>query len=333
MSTLIIAEVGVNHNGSMDIAKELIDVASEAGADIVKFQTFTADKLAQINAPSAQYQIQNNKNLDSQFQMLKKLELSRENFIELYLYCKQKKIEFLSTGFDLESLDFLIALGIKRIKIPSGEINNLPLLRHAASFHLPIIVSTGMCSLNEVHETIECLVKEGASKNNLTALHCTSQYPTPLNAVNLQAMATMKEHLAIDIGYSDHTLNHETPIAAVSMGAKIIEKHFTLSRSMQGPDHLASLEPQDLKSMIDSIRNTELLIGSKEKKPTQIELETMRVARKSIVAKTLIPLGKIIEDADLDTKRPADGLSPMMWDQVIGTVSPKEYKKDELITL
>jgi N,N'-diacetyllegionaminate synthase len=333
MKTLVIAEVGVNHNGSMEIAKKLIDVASESGANIVKFQTFTAEKLVKNNAPRAQYQIDNTDKKESQFEMLKKLEMTKENFIELNLYCSQKKIEFLSTGFDIESINFLVDLGIKRIKIPSGEINNLPLLRHISSFDLPIILSTGMSSLEEVKETVQFLIKEGVSKKNLIILHCTSQYPAPLDSVNLRAMLTIKEQLHIDIGYSDHTLNFETPIAAVSMGAKIIEKHFTLSRSMDGPDHPASLEPQDLKSMIESIRNTELLLGSKEKKPTEIELQTIKVARKSIVAKKIIPHGKTIEESDIDTKRPGDGVSPMHWDTVIGSTAKKKYKKDEQIII
>ena len=333
MKTLVIAEVGVNHNGSMEIAKKLIDVASESGANIVKFQTFTAEKLVKNNAPRAQYQIDNTNKKESQFEMLKKLEMTKENFIELNLYCSQKKIEFLSTGFDIESINFLVDLGIKRIKIPSGEINNLPLLRHISSFDLPIILSTGMSSLEEVKETVQFLIKEGVSKKNLTILHCTSQYPAPLDSVNLRAMLTIKEQLHIDIGYSDHTLNFETPIVAVSMGAKIIEKHFTLSRSMDGPDHPASLEPQDLKSMIESIRNTELLLGSKEKKPTEIELQTIKVARKSIVAKKIIPHGKTIEESDIDTMRPGNGVSPMHWDTVIGSTAKKKYKKNEQIIL
>lgn len=333
MKTLIIAEVGVNHNGDIEKAKELIDIASESGADIVKFQTFKAESLVTRDAPRAQYQIKNTGNLDSQFEMLKKLELSKESFVELSSYCSKKRIEFLSTGFDKESLDFLINIGIKRVKIPSGEINNLPLLKHIAGIGLPIILSTGMCLLKEVEETMNFLIKEGVEKNKITILHCTSQYPAPVESVNLQAMITMKELFNVKVGYSDHTLNNETPIAAVSMGATIIEKHFSLSRSMDGPDHAASLEPNELKQMINSIRTTEMLIGSDEKKPTDIEKDNIQVVRKSIVAKKNIPLGKCIEESDLNTKRPGNGLSPMLWDDIIGTKAKREYKEDDQIIL
>lgn len=331
MKNIVIAEVGVNHNGSIETAKELIDIASEHGADIVKFQTFSADKLVTHDAPKAKYQVENTKNSDSQFKMLKKLELSRDSFIELSNYCFEKNIEFLSTGFDQQNIKFLVDIGIKRIKIPSGEINNLPLLKYISQFKLPIILSTGMATLDEVRESLEFLYKKGVKNKDITLLHCTSQYPTPLEYVNLKAMETMKKTFNINVGYSDHTLNYETPIAAIAMGAKIIEKHFTLSRSMEGPDHAASLEPKELKHMIISIRNTEMLLGSKEKKPTSIEKENIKVARKSIVAFKNIPAGKVIEESDLDTKRPGSGISPMEWENIIGTKAKKDFKKDDQI--
>lgn len=331
MKNIVIAEVGVNHNGSIETAKELIDIASEYGADIVKFQTFSADKLVTHDAPKAKYQVENTKNSDSQFKMLKKLELSRDSFIELSDYCFEKNIEFLSTGFDQQNTKFLVDIGIKRIKIPSGEINNLPLLKYISQFKLPIILSTGMATLDEVRESLEFLYKKGVKKQDITLLHCTSQYPTPLEHVNLKAMQTMKKTFNINVGYSDHTLNYETPIAAIAMGAKIIEKHFTLSRSMEGPDHAASLEPKELKHMITSIRNTEMLLGSEEKEPTSIEKENIKVARKSIVAFKNIPAGKVIEESDLDTKRPGSGISPMEWENIIGTKAKKDFKKDDQI--
>ena len=332
MKTLIIAEVGVNHNGDIDTAKKLIDVASESDADVVKFQTFNAESLVTNEAPKAKYQIDNTKNQDSQLEMLKELELSKETFKDLSEYCQSKNIEFLSTGFDKESIKFLIDIGIKRVKIPSGEINNLPLLKYISTLGLPIIISTGMSYLSEVKDTFDYFLNQGVHKDQITLLHCTSEYPASIDSVNMKAMIRMRDEFNVNIGYSDHTLNIETPIAAVAMGAEVIEKHFTLSRSMNGPDHAASLEPNELADMIVSIKNTEVLLGSDEKKPTAEEKENIKVARKSIVAIKDIIVGKVIEESDIDTKRPGDGISPMKWESIVGSVAKRSYKKNDQIT-
>lgn len=332
MKTLIIAEVGVNHNGDIDTAKKLIDVASESDADVVKFQTFNAESLVTDEAPKAKYQIDNTKNQNSQLEMLKELELSKETFKDLSEYCQGKDIEFLSTGFDKESIKFLIDIGIKRVKIPSGEINNLPLLKYISTLGLPIIISTGMSYLSEVKDTFDYFLNQGVQKDQITLLHCTSEYPASIDSVNMKAMIRMRDEFNVNIGYSDHTLNIETPIAAVAMGAVVIEKHFTLSRSMNGPDHAASLEPNELADMIVSIKNTEVLLGSDEKKPTAEEKENIKVARKSIVASKDILVGKVIEESDIDTKRPGDGISPMKWESIVGSVAKRSYKKNDQIT-
>ena len=332
MKTLIIAEVGVNHNGDIDTAKKLIDVASESDADVVKFQTFNAESLVTNEAPKAKYQIDNTKNQNSQLEMLKELELSKETFKDLSEYCQSKDIEFLSTGFDIESTKFLIDIGIKRVKIPSGEINNLPLLKYISTLGLPIIISTGMSYLSEVKETFDYFLNQGVQKDQITLLHCTSEYPASIDSVNMKAMIRMRDEFNVNVGYSDHTLNIETPIAAVAMGAVVIEKHFTLSRSMNGPDHAASLEPNELADMIVSIKNTEVLLGSDEKKPTAEEKENIKVARKSIVASKDILVGKVIEESDIDTKRPGDGISPMKWESIVGSVAKRSYKKNDQIT-
>lgn len=332
MKTLIIAEVGVNHNGDIDTAKKLIDVASESDADVVKFQTFNAESLVTNEAPKAKYQIDNTKNQNSQLEMLKELELSKETFKDLSEYCQGKDIEFLSTGFDKESIKFLVDIGIKRVKIPSGEINNLPLLKYISTLGLPIIISTGMSYLSEVKETFDYFLNQGVQKDQITLLHCTSEYPASIDSVNMKAMIRMRDEFNVNVGYSDHTLNIETPIAAVAMGAVVIEKHFTLSRSMNGPDHAASLEPNELADMIVSIKNTEVLLGSDEKKPTAEEKENIKVARKSIVASKDILVGKVIEESDIDTKRPGDGISPMKWESIVGSVAKRSYKKNDQIT-
>jgi len=329
--TIIIAEAGVNHNGDMNLAKELVEIASDAGADIVKFQTFKAKNLVTIKAKKAGYQQKNVGGSSDQYSMLKTLELTYEQFEQLKEYCDQKNIEFLSTAFDLDSLDFLVSIGIKRIKIPSGEINNLPYLTMASSYGLPIILSTGMSTLFEIKEALNIFLHQGLNKNQITIMHCTTEYPTPIDSVNLLAMKTITETINIDVGYSDHTTNYEVPIAAVAIGAKVIEKHFTKSRKLQGPDHQASLEPTELIKMISSIRNTEILLGSSEKKPTKVELDNLAVARKSIVAKSNIKKGELLSQENMTTKRPGSGLSPMAWNDLINTKAVKDFQKDELI--
>lgn len=333
MKTLVIAEAGVNHNGEIDKAMQLIDIAVDAGADIVKFQTFKAEDLVTDYAKKANYQQKNSSSKDNQLQMLKKLELTNQEFHELSKYCAKRDIEFLSTAFDKESLDFLVEIGIKRIKIPSGDINNFPMLKQAAIFDMPIILSTGMCDLKEIERSYNFFIDQGKLKEEITILHCTTEYPVPINNINLLAMKTIRDKLQADIGYSDHSCDIETPIIAVALGAKVIEKHFTLSKSLEGPDHMASLEPHELKQMIASIKKTEIILGSKEKLPTEIEKLNSLVVRRSIVAKKDIPIGKILEESDLDTKRPGDGISPMLWDEIIGSKAKKEYRKDDQIEL
>lgn len=330
--TLIIAEAGVNHNGDINLAKKLIDAAAEAGADYVKFQTFNSKKLVSKSAQKADYQIENTKNsTDSQLQMLQKLELSKTMHFELLDYCAQKDIKFLSTGFDLDSLDFLDELGIDRFKIPSGEITNLPYLRKIASFRKPVIVSTGMADMGEVADAINVLMKGGVHKKDITIVHCNTEYPTPMQDVNLKAMQTMGKEFSVAIGYSDHTLGIEVPVAAVAMGASVIEKHFTLDNNMEGPDHKASLEPAELKAMANAIRNIEKALGNGIKAPSPSELKNKEVVRKSIVANTKIKKGELFTDKNLTVKRPGTGISPMKMDKVIGTIASKNYQEDDLI--
>lgn len=331
LSTLIIAEAGVNHNGSLKIAKNLIDIASSAGADIVKFQTFKTEDIVIKEAKKANYQSKNTSTDETQYQMLKNLELSYEEFAILKLYCDEKDIEFLSTAFDFDSLDFLVNLGIKRIKIPSGEITNLPYLRKASTYSLPIILSTGLSNLEEVGEAINIIIQSGLDKNNMTILHCTSDYPAPLESVNLNAMKTIEKEFGVRVGYSDHTNNLEVAVAAVSLGASVIEKHFTISKDNSGPDHKASLEPKELQQMISSIRNIEIAMGSKEKKPSESELQNLDVIRRSIVAKNIIKKGDLLTAHNIMTKRPGSGVSPMHWDQMIGTEATRDYEKNEFI--
>lgn len=332
---LIIAEAGVNHNGSIDLAKGLVDVAAEAGADIVKFQTFKANKLVSTFAKKADYQIANMKESDddTQFGMLKRLELSEENHLILIDYCKQKGIQFLSTGFDVDSLQYLAGLGIKIAKIPSGEITNLPYLRAVASLFPQIILSTGMSELMEVRDAIAVLLAGGIQKKKITVLHCNTEYPTPFDDVNLRAMNGLQKQLDVAVGYSDHTPGIEVPVAAVALGASIIEKHFTLDRNMEGPDHKASLEPAELKAMVTAIRNIEIAMGREEKKPSPSEIKNRSVARKSIVAARFIKKGELFSESNLTVKRPGDGISPMRWDEVMGQAAKKDFKADELIEL
>jgi N,N'-diacetyllegionaminate synthase len=331
---IIIAEAGVNHNGEIDTAKKLIDAAANARVDFVKFQTFKAKNTVTKNANRANYQNVNTKNDDSQFEMLKKLELSEEMHSELVAYCKAKKVKFLSTGFDLESLEFLHNLGIEVFKIPSGEITNLPYLKKIASFKKPIIMSTGMANMLEVEEAYNVLLKEGLAKDDITIVHCNTEYPTPMMDVNLKAMNSIGDKLNVKIGYSDHTLGIEVPIAAVSLGAKVIEKHFTLDRNLPGPDHSASLEPFELKAMVTAIRNIEIAIsGSGIKEPSPSELKNKSIARKSIIALKDIKQGEFFSENNLTTKRPGYGISPMLWDEVIGMRAIRDFKEDDLIEL
>ena len=331
MSVFIIAEAGVNHNGSIDLAKKLIDVASDAGADAVKFQSFKAENLATKNAQKAMYQKETTNIEESQFHMLKKLELSTEMHKELISYCRNKKIIFLSSPFDHESIELLEDLGLEIFKIPSGEITNLPYLRHIGKLDRKIILSTGMSNIDEVKNALDILINSGTKKENITVLHANTEYPTPMEDVNLRAMVTIGKELDIKFGYSDHTLGIEVDIAAVAMGANCIEKHFTLDCNMEGPDHKASLEPNELKAMVVAIRNIELALGKNIKKPSKSELPNIQIVRKSIVAKTVIKKGEIFSEKNLTTKRPGGGTNPMKWDVIIGTKAIKDYNEDELI--
>ena len=328
----IIAEAGVNHNGSIELAKKLIDVAVEAGADAVKFQTFKANNLVSKNAQKAEYQKANiNDGDDSQFNMLKKLELDIETHKELISYSKSKDIMFLSTPFDHESIDLLNDLGLQIFKIPSGEITNLPYLRHIGKLGKKVILSTGMADIGEIEDALDVLTTAGTVKEHITVLHANTMYPTPMEDVNLKAMLTIGNTFDVTYGYSDHTLGIEVDIAAVAMGASCIEKHFTLDKTMQGPDHKASLEPDELKAMVQAIRNIEVALGCSIKKSSKSETPNIAVARKSIVAKTGIKKGEILNENNITIKRPGNGLSPMRWDEMIGSVALKDYSEDELI--
>lgn len=327
----VIAEAGVNHNGSINIAKRLIETAKEAGADVVKFQTFRADHLASKYAQKAEYQLHTTDEKETQKEMLKKLELTYDMHVELIQHCKDVGIDFLSTPFDMDSIELLERVGMNQYKIPSGEITNLPYLRKIGSLKKPVILSSGMSTMEEVREAVKILKENGAT--DVSVLHCNTQYPTPMTDVNLKVINSMKKELGICVGYSDHTQGIEVPIAAVAMGAEIIEKHFTLDRTMEGPDHRASLEPDELKAMIKAIRNIEKALGDAEKKPTASEKNNIIVVRKSIVARKRIETGEIFSDDNITTKRPGNGLSPMLWDSVVGTVSKRKYEEDELIEL
>ena len=329
---MIIAEVGVNHNGSMNTAKKMIRIASEAGADYVKFQTFKAESLLTKSANKAEYQKRSSNSSESQFEMIKKYELSADQHKELMNYCNNHSIGFLSSPFDINSIHLLSKLNVSYYKIPSGEITNLPYLREIASIGKPIIMSTGMSDLDEVKSALEILLKSGMLKEKITILHCNTEYPTPMEDVNLKSMLTIKKKLGVQVGYSDHTLGIEVPIAAVSLGATVIEKHFTLDRKLSGPDHSASLEPNELKSMIIAIRNIEKAMGNSEKTPTKSELKNLPVARKSIVAKRSIKKGEIFTEKNLTIKRPGLGISPMKWDEIIGKEAARDYKVDDLIS-
>ena len=327
----IIAEAGVNHNGSIEAAKKLIDVAVEAGADAVKFQTFKAEKLVSKNTQKAEYQKQTTDKNESQFEMIKKLELDIEAHEKLIAYCKIKNIMFLSTPFDHDSIKLLNDLGLEIFKIPSGEITNLPYLRHIGSLNKKVILSTGMANLGEIENALDILSLAGTKKENITVLHANTEYPTPIEDVNLKAMVTIGNAFGVKFGYSDHTLGIEVPVAAVALGANVIEKHFTLDKNMEGPDHKASLEPDELKTMICAISNIAKALGDGIKKPSKSELKNMQVARKSIVASRDVKIGEILDENNLAVKRPGNGISPMRWDEIIGMVAKKDYKEDELI--
>lgn len=331
MKTLIIAEAGVNHNGDLKLAKQLIDAAVIAGADLVKFQTFNAARLAAISAKKADYQQRATGSAESQYDMLRRLELSEEMHHELIAYCKAKNIGFLSTGFDIESVDLLAKLGQDHFKIPSGEITNLPYLRHIGQFGKIVILSTGMATLGEIEAAINVLELAGTPRANLTVLHCTTEYPTPMREVNLRAMQSIQAAFGVSVGYSDHTQGIEVAIAAVSMGATVIEKHFTLDRKLPGPDHLASLEPAELSAMITAIRNLEVAMGDGIKRVTPSEARNKSVARKSLVASREINAGTIFTTENLTTKRPGNGISPMRWDEFLGKKAKRSYAVDELI--
>ena len=330
---MVIAEAGVNHNGSLAMAKELVKAAADAGADFVKFQTFITELNITKNAAKADYQVKNDGDADSQFEMVKKLELSFDDFIEIYKYCQEEKIGFLSTGFDKPSVNFL-ADKIDFYKIPSGELLNLPYLRQIASKAKPVILSTGMADLAEIKIAVQVLLSNGLSLENITVLHCNTEYPTPMKDVNLLAMLHIQKELGVKVGYSDHTLGIEVPIAAVALGACVIEKHFTLDRNLPGPDHAASLEPDELKAMVRAIRNIEMAIsGSGIKEPSVSELKNKNIARKSIVAATDIAKGELFTENNLAIKRPGNGISPMEWDQVMGNAAKRDFMADELIEL
>ena len=332
--TLIIAEAGVNHNGSLVLAKQLIDAAAEAGVDYVKFQTFKADNIVTRTARKADYQ-QRNLGIggNSQYAMLKRLELSSEQHFELIADCHQRGVKFFSTAFDSCSVDFLASLHLGLWKIPSGEITNYPYLVRIASFHEPVILSTGMSTLEEIESAMGVLTDNGLKKEQITVLHCNTEYPTPMCDVNLSAMSEMRRQLGVDIGYSDHTQGIEVPIAAVALGAEVIEKHFTLDRNLPGPDHKASLEPLELKAMVSAIRNIEQAIGRGDKRVSVSESKNKVVARKSIVAAVSIRKGETFTENNLAVKRPGTGISPMCWPEVIGEKAPRDFEEDELIEL
>lgn len=331
MSVFIIAEAGVNHNGSVALAKQLIDVASDAGADAVKFQTFKAEKLVSKSAVKAEYQKETTDGKESQFDMLKKLELDLDTHHELMSYCKEKDIMFLSTPFDHESIDMLNDLGLRIFKIPSGEITNLPYLRHIGSLEKEVILSTGMAEMGEIEDALGILMEAGTKKENITVLHANTMYPTPMEDVNLKAMLTIGNTFDVAYGYSDHTLGIEVDIAAVAMGASVIEKHFTLDKTMEGPDHKASLDPSELREMVKSIRNIEIALGSSLKKPSPSEIPNMAIGRKSIITTSFIKKGEVFNEKNIAIKRPGTGMSPMKWDDIIGTIASKDYSEDELI--
>ena len=333
--TIIIAEAGVNHNGSIELAKQLVDKAVEAGVDYIKYQTFKASKLVTKAAKQAEYQQKNiGKEGDSQYQMLKKLELSPEDHEALIAYCKEKGVKFFSTAFDFDSIEYLHSLDLGLWKIPSGEVTNYPFLKRVAAYNEKTILSTGMCEMSDVRAAVEALYKNGLSKENLILLHCNTEYPTPFEDVNLKAMDALRKEFGVEVGYSDHTKGIEVPIAAVALGATVIEKHFTLDRNMEGPDHKASLDPDELKAMVRAIRNIEKAIGGDgTKHVSESESKNIAIARKSIVAASDISAGELFTEQNLTVKRPGNGVSPMRWEEILGKRAKKDFNEDELIEL
>lgn len=331
--TIIIAEVGVNHNGSLGMAKDLVDVACSAGADFVKFQTFKASEIATIGAKKADYQVNNTVPDESQFDMLKNLELADEDYLEILHYCENKSITCFSTAFDIASVGFLKKNNQKYFKIPSGEITNLPYLEHIGSLGAEVFLSTGMSTLKEISRALKILESSGTDKGNITVLHCTSQYPAAICDVNLNAMLSIKKEFDVKVGYSDHTSGTHIALAAVALGAKVIEKHFTLDRKLKGPDHEASIEPLELEYMISSIRSIEESFGDGKKRVMPGEVENINIVRKSIVAKKDIKEGEIFSEENITSKRPGNGISPMEWHDVIGKRAQSNFKVDELIRL
>ncbi len=333
MKTLIIAEVGVNHNGDLEMAKRLITAAKQAGADIVKFQTFKTANFVTKSADKAEYQKSTTGASENQYDMIRKLELSQADHEMLIDECQRQGIRFFSTAFDAESFDMLVSMGLDQVKIPSGELTNLPLLRYMTRLGMPVMLSTGMATLGEIEAAIEEIELAGTPRDRITVLHCTTEYPAPMEDVNLRAMVSMKAALGVEVGYSDHTPGIEIPIAAVALGARVIEKHFTLDRTLPGPDHKASLEPHELKAMVDAIRNVEVALGDGVKRPSASELKNKPIARKSLVAVKTIRAGETFSAENIGTKRPGNGISPMRWDEVIGRPAPRNFAIDELIEL
>lgn len=333
MSVLVIAEAGVNHNGDLDLARRLIDVAAESGADIVKFQTFSAERLSTASAPKAAYQQQSTDASESQQEMLRRLELSEDAHRDLIEHCRQRKIAFLSTAFDIESLDMLVRLGVHLFKIPSGEITNLPYLRHLGALGGQVLLSTGMATLGDVEAALHALEVAGTPRHQITVLHCTTEYPAPIDDVNLHAMGTMAAAFGVKIGYSDHTEGIEVSVAAAALGASVIEKHFTLDRTLPGPDHKASIEPGELRAMVAAIRNVEKALGDGVKRVTPAEARNAPVARKSLVACKDIRAGDVFGPGNMTTMRPGTGLSPMRWDEVVGRIARRDYQPGDPIEL
>lgn len=333
MKTLIIAEAGVNHNGDLDMARRLVEVAAEAGVDFVKFQTFQAAKLVTRQAAKAEYQRQSTDAEESQYEMIRRLELTPDMHVALIEHCRRCGIRFLSTGFDHDSLDLLAGLGMALFKVPSGEITNLPYLQHIGRLGAPVILSTGMADMGEIGAALTVLEQAGTPRQQITVLHCTTEYPAPMQDVNLRAMLTIRDTFGVQVGYSDHTAGIEVPIAAVALGATVIEKHFTLDRTLPGPDHQASLEPGELRAMVAAIRNVELALGDGIKRPSASEIKNMAIARKSLVAARAIRAGELFSRDNLAVKRPGTGLSPMRLDEVVGRPAGRDFLPDELIEL
>lgn len=333
MKTLIIAEAGVNHNGDIELARRLVDAAAEAGADLVKFQTFQADTLVTRVAGKAEYQTKTTIKDESQYEMIRRLELPLAAHRELLAYCRDRAIGFFSTPFDIASVDLLVELGLQMFKIPSGEITNLPYLRHIGHFGMPVIISTGMATLGEIEGALDILERAGTPRSLITVLHCNTEYPTPMADVNLRAMSAIRDAFGVAVGYSDHTQGIEVSIAAVALGATVIEKHFTLDRALPGPDHQASLMPHELRAMVTAIRNIEAALGDGIKRPSPSEIKNKPLSRKSIVARRAIREGEIFSENNITIKRPGNGVSPMQWDSVLGCCAKRSFEHDEPIEL